>query len=89
MIAALLLACGDDDDAAQSAPSSFSKDTTCGDCEAEISEHAHVGAAELGWERYRVVGELSCEPAGSDAGSGKGAALEIEAFHFVATISWG
>jgi hypothetical protein len=63
-------------------------------CTAEISEHAHVGPGELGWERYRLRGSVACERAasvsagGGDAGASEDA-LELESFTFVVTLSWG
>jgi len=57
-------------------------------CTAEIIEHEHVGPGDLGWERYRVVGSVSCEAAPSDP-PGTAPEVDVESFLFVATISWG
>jgi len=57
-------------------------------CTAVISEHEDVGAGELGWERYRVVGSVTCDGAASIP-EGSGPALEVQSFDFVVTVSWG
>jgi len=57
-------------------------------CTAEIVEHEHVGPGELGWERYRVTGGVVCEGA-TRSPADSGAAVELQSFSFVVTLSWG
>jgi hypothetical protein len=56
-------------------------------CIADVVEHADVGAAELGRERYRVRGSVVCESVTSVPAS-SGPALELESFEFVVSIAW-
>lgn len=57
-------------------------------CLAEIIEHEPIGPGELGWERYRVGGTATCDPATS-VPSGSGADVIVDTFTFVVTLSWG
>jgi hypothetical protein len=57
-------------------------------CSAEIVEHEHTGPGELGWEHYRVAGNVACDTASSESDRAA-PALELESFTFVVTIPWG